>query len=113
MCPPRYLPPNGGAIDSINGMRYGFAPNIPHVSMWGMPVFADGGMVDESPPLGVMRLPQLVDESHVNIPDGVLKKNDPDRVLVRLMPGELVVPKKHVPLVSQFLKENGIKLSGM
>lgn len=78
--------------------RYGFAPNIPHVSMWGMPVFADGGMVDES---------------HVNIPDGVLKKNDPDRVLVRLMPGELVVPKKHVSLVSQFLKKNGIKLSGM
>lgn len=78
--------------------RYGFAPNIPHVSMWGMPQFTDGGMVDED---------------HVNIPDGILKKNDPDRVLVRLMPGELVVPKKHVSLVSQFLKKNGIKLSGM
>lgn len=66
--------------------------------MWGMPVFADGGMVDES---------------HVNIPNGILKKDDPDRVLVRLMPGELVVPKKHVSLVSGFLKKNGIKLSGM
>ena len=78
--------------------RYGFTPNIPHVSMWGMPVFADGGMVDES---------------HVNIPDGILKKDDPDRVLVRLMPGELVIPKKHVSLVSSMLKSKGIKLRGM
>jgi len=78
--------------------RYGFAPNIPHVSMWGMPVFTDGGMVDES---------------HVNIPDGILKKDDPDRVLVRLMPGELVIPKKHVSLVSSMLKSKGIKLRGM
>lgn len=80
------------------GMMGSFSPYIPHVSMWGMPQFANGGMVDES---------------HVNIPDGILKKDDPDRVLVRLMPGELVIPKKHVSLVSQFLKKNGIKLSGM
>ena len=93
--------------------RYGFAPNIPHVSMWGMPVFANGGRIPEGNLAPVQRTGGLVDESHVNIPDGILKKDDPDRVLVRLMPGELVVPKKHVSLVSQFLKKNGIKLSGM
>lgn len=94
--------------------RYGFSPNIPHVSMWGMPVFAppNGGYI--APAVrGVFADGGMVDESHVNIPNGILKKDDPDRVLVRLMPGELVVPKKHVSLVSGFLKKNGIKLSGM
>jgi hypothetical protein len=66
--------------------------------MWGMPIFNNGGMVDES---------------HVNIPDGILKKDDPDRVLVRLMPGELVIPKKHVSMVASMLKSKGIKLRGM
>ena len=66
--------------------------------MWGMPVFTDGGMVDES---------------HVNIPDGILKKDDPDRVLVRLMPGELVIPKRHVPLVREMLRSKKIKLPGL
>lgn len=77
---------------------YSLVPNIPHVSMWGMPQFRDGGMVDES---------------HVNIPDGILKKDDPDRVLVRLMPGELVIPQKHVSRVSAMLKAKGIILPGM
>jgi hypothetical protein len=77
---------------------YSLSPNIPHVSMWGMPVFTDGGMVDES---------------HVNIPDGILKKDDPDRVLVRLMPGELVIPKRHVPLVREMLRSKKIKLPGL
>ena len=80
------------------GMMGGFAPNIPHVSMWGMPNFANGGMVQED---------------HVNIPDGILKKDDPDRVLVRLMPGELVIPKKHVSLVRELLRSKKIKLPGM
>lgn len=80
----------------------GFSPNVPHVSMWSDKVipygFANGGMVDES---------------HVNIPDGVLKKDDPDRVFARLMPGELIIPKKHVSMISQFLKGKGIRLNGM
>lgn len=78
--------------------RYGFAPIIPHVSMWGMPNFADGGMVEQE---------------HVNIPNGILKKDDPDRVLVRLMPGELVIPKKHVGRVAKMLRKKGIILPGM
>ena len=82
--------------------RYGFSPMVPHVSMWSdkiLPMgYANGGMVDES---------------HVNIPDGVLPKNDPDKVFARLMPGELVIPKKHVPYVAKMLKKKGIKLNGM
>jgi len=91
--------------------RYGFAPNIPHVSMWGMPVFAppNGGYI--APAVrGVFTDGGMVDESHVNIPDGILKKDDPDRVLVRLMPNELVVPVKHVKKVVKFLKSQGIHL---
>jgi len=79
-------------------MCKGFVPNVPHVSMWGMPNFASGGMVEEE---------------HVNIPNGILKKDDPDRVLVRLMPGELVIPKKHVGRVADMLRKKGIILPGM
>jgi hypothetical protein len=79
-----------------------FAPNVPHVSMWNHKIapigYANGGMVDES---------------HVNIPDGVLPKDDPDKVFARLMPGELIIPVKHVPLVSKMLKKKGIKLPNM
>lgn len=82
--------------------RYGFAPDIPHVSMWNQKVlpygFQSGG---------------LVNESHQNIPDGVLSKDDNDTVFARLMPGELVIPVKHVRTVSQFLKKKGIKLPHM
>ena len=83
-------------------MTNGFSPNLPHVSMWSDKVipygFANGGMVDES---------------HINIPDGVLKEDDPDKVLVRLMPNELIVPVKHVKKVVTFLKSQGIRLPGM
>jgi hypothetical protein len=85
MCPPTY-------------QSRGFVPNPPHVSLWGMPVFVNGGMVEPS---------------HMNIPSGILPPDDPDRVLTRLMPGELVVPVKHVKLVASFLKKNGINLKGM
>ena len=98
MCPPRYGYAQDLPRQVRNAEMKSLIPTIPHVTMWGLPQFDNGGMVAES---------------HVNIPNGILKKDDPDRVLVRLMPGELVVPKKHVSLVSQFLKKNGIKLSGM
>lgn len=82
--------------------RYGYAPMVPHVTQWGNGVvpmgYANGGMVDES---------------HINIPEEVLKKGDKDRVFARLMPGELIIPKKHVSMISQLLKERGIKLNGM
>lgn len=82
--------------------QHGFAPYVPHVTMWSDKVvpygFANGGMVEEE---------------HVNIPDGVLKKNDPDKVLVRLMPGELIIPVKHVAKVGKFLRKSGIKLPGL
>lgn len=81
---------------------HGYGPNVPHVTMWNDKVvpfgYANGGVVDES---------------HINIPDGVLKKDDPDKVLVRLMPGELIVPKKHVAKVGKFLRKSGIKLPGL
>lgn len=82
--------------------RFGFSPNVPHVSMWNNKVmpfgYSNGGMVDES---------------HENIPDGVLKKDDPDKVYARLQVGEMVIPKKHVYTVSQFLKKKGIILPNM
>jgi hypothetical protein len=55
----------------------------------------------------------MVDASNVNVPVRALAPNDPDRVLVRLMPGELVVPKKHVGQVAKFLKSKKINLPGM
>jgi len=82
--------------------RYGFAPDVPHISMWSHKIapygYANGG---------------LVDESHQNIPDGVLPKDDPDKVFARLQAGELIIPVKHVPYVSKMLKKKGIKLNGM
>lgn len=80
----------------------GFAPNVPHVTMWSQKIlpygYANGG---------------IVDKSHENIPDGVLKKDDPDKVFARLQAGELIVPVKHVPLVSSFLKKKRIFLPNM
>lgn len=82
--------------------QHGYAPIVPHVTMWSDKVvpmgYSNGGMVDES---------------HVNIPDGVLPKNDPDKVFARLMPGELIVPVKHVPYVTKMLKKKGIRLPNM
>lgn len=81
---------------------FSLSPNVPHVTMWNDKIlpyqFNNGGMVNEN---------------HQNIPDGVLKKDDPDKVFARLQAGELIVPVKHVPLVSKFLKKKGIKLPGL
>lgn len=55
----------------------------------------------------------MVMPSDINIPDGVVAEDDPDKVLVRLMPGELVVPLPHVNRVRKFLKSQNIKLPRM
>ena len=52
-------------------------------------------------------------KKHKNIPKGALPKGDVDTAFARLQVGELVIPKKHTKKVSKFLKEEGIKLSGM
>jgi hypothetical protein len=49
----------------------------------------------------------------INIPGNLLKPKDKDRVLIRVMPGELVLPLKHVKKVEHFLKSKKIKLPGM
>lgn len=54
-----------------------------------------------------------VDKSQVNIDKAQLKIGDPDRVLARLQPGELVIPVKHVKKVTKMLKKEKIKLPGM
>jgi hypothetical protein len=54
-----------------------------------------------------------VKKKHINIPKGYLKHGDPDRVLVRVMPGEIVIPKRLTKKVEGFLKKNKIKLPGM
>ena len=41
-----------------------------------------------------------VKASDKNIPAHILKKGDPDRVLARLMPGEIVIPVKHASYVN-------------
>lgn len=51
--------------------------------------------------------------AHKNIPAARLKKGDPDRVLARLMPGEIVIPVKHAAKVKKMLKKEKIKLPGM
>ena len=50
---------------------------------------------------------------HKNIPAHRLKAGDPDRVLARLMPGEIVIPVKHASKVKKFLVQSKIKLPGM
>jgi len=82
--------------------RYSFVPNVPHITMWN----------DKIAPIGYNN-GGMVDESHINIPDVILPKGDPDKVFARLMPGELIIPVKHVPYVSQMLKNKGIKLPNM
>jgi hypothetical protein len=54
-----------------------------------------------------------VKKKQINISSRFLKPRDPDRVLVRVMPGELIVPKSHVLKVEKFLKSKKIKLRGM
>lgn len=77
---------------------FSLAPPTEHITLMRPKAMAYGGMVNQS---------------DVNIPEGVLKPDDPDRVLTRLMPGELVVPLPHVRKVTQFLKSQRIKLPGM
>ena len=82
--------------------QHGYAPNIPHVTMWSDKVvpygYANGGMVRES---------------HENIPTEALEHGDPDKVFARLQAGEMIIPKKHVSVVSRFLRKKGIILPGM
>jgi hypothetical protein len=54
-----------------------------------------------------------VKKSHINIPRSLLKPKDNDRVLVRVMPGELIIPNRAVAKVEKFLKSKKIKLRGM
>ncbi len=84
MCPGRVL--------------FSLAPPTEHVTLMTPKAMAYGGMVKEK---------------DVNIPSRVLAEDDPDRVLTRLMPGELVVPTKHVKKVVRFLKSKKIILPGM
>lgn len=55
----------------------------------------------------------LVQHTQSNIPRSILKHNDPDVVYARLQPNEIVIPVKHAPLVSKFLKQKNIRLPNM
>ena len=55
----------------------------------------------------------MVKPKHKNIPKGILPKGDVDTAYARLQVGELVIPKRLTKKVSKFLKDEGIKLSGM
>ena len=54
-----------------------------------------------------------VKTAHRNIPATALAAGDQDRVLARLMPGEIVIPVKHASKVKKMLKAAKIKLPGM
>lgn len=84
MCPGRVL--------------FSLAPPTEHITLMKPKAMAYGGMVKKE---------------DINIPKRVLAEDDPDRVLTRLMPGELVIPLPHVKRVSQFLKSQRILLPGM
>ena len=77
---------------------FSLAPSTEHITLLQPKAMAYGGMVSPA---------------DVNIPNGVVAEDDPDRVLTRLMPGELVIPLPHVRRVTQFLKRQKIKLPGM
>jgi hypothetical protein len=81
------------------GKSFNILPSTEHITLMKPKAMKYGGMV----------LPE-----DMNIPMGVLPdENDPDRVLTRLMPGELVVPIKHTKKVVKFLKKEGIRLPRM
>lgn len=84
MCPGRVL--------------FSLTPPTEHITLLQPKAMANGGIV----------LP-----SDVNIPSHVVAEDDPDRVLVRLMPGELVIPTKHVKRVVKYLKSQKISLPRM
>ena len=77
------------------GKVFNVLPPTEHISLMRPKGFAYGGMV----------LPH-----DINIPRGVVAEEDPDKVLARLQPNELVVPVKHVKKVVRFLKSQGIRL---
>lgn len=77
------------------GKIFNLLPPTQHITLMRPKSYAYGGMV----------LPE-----HINIPMGVVAQEDPDKVLVRLAPNELIVPVKHVSKVVQFLKSQGIRL---
>tara|TARA_R110000868_G_scaffold409357_1_gene694687 strand:+ start:607 stop:861 length:255 start_codon:yes stop_codon:yes gene_type:complete len=79
-------------------VMFSLVPATEHITLMKPKAMAYGGMV----------LP-----SDINIPDGVVAEDDPDRVLTRLMPGELVIPLPHVKRVRKFLKSQNIKLPRM
>lgn len=78
--------------------QFSILPPTEHVTLMTPKGYAYGGMV-----LG----------KDVNIPMGVLHEDDPDKVLARLAPGELIIPLKHVPVVVKYLKSQNIKLPRM
>ena len=80
------------------GKVFNILPPTEHVTLMTPKGYAYGGMV-----LG----------KDINIPTGVLPDEDPDKVLARLMPGELIIPLKHVKSVVSFLKSKNIKLPRM
>lgn len=76
---------------------YGFVPPQKHISLMNVPYrFADGGVVSPA------------QQNIIGLPP-----NDVDTVLARLQPGEIVIPKKHVPLIKRFLFQNKIYLPNM
>lgn len=77
---------------------FSLAPPTEHITLMKPKAMLYGGMVKQS---------------DINIPSRVVARNDPDRVLTRLTPGEMVVPVRHVPIVQEFLKGRKIKLPGM
>ena len=78
--------------------QYSILPPTQHITLMRPKNYAYGGMVSAQ---------------DVNIPMGVLHEDDPDKVLARLMPGELIIPLKHVPAVVKYLKSQNIKLPRM
>jgi hypothetical protein len=81
------------------GKSFNILPPTEHVTLMKPRGYAGGGKVLED---------------HVNIPPRVLARDDdPDRVLARLQPGELIIPLPHVKRVTKFLKSQGIKLPRM
>lgn len=77
------------------GKQFNILPPTEHVTLMTPRGYANGGMVYEK---------------DINIPMGVLPDDDPDKVLVRLQPNELIIPLPHVKKVVKFLKSQGIRL---
>lgn len=77
------------------GKVFNVLPQTEHITLMRPKGYAYGGMVLQK---------------DVNIPMGVVAEEDPDKVLARLQPGELIVPLPHVKKVVKYLKSQGIRL---